>query len=59
MRLDALISKKPSAVRMYKALGFVELPAEGGVAVPDLVDMELDLALFASQQNRSDKTSRA
>ncbi len=45
IHLDTIKTRMPSAVRMYKALGFVEVPAEGGIAMPDLVEMELDLAL--------------
>jgi hypothetical protein len=36
----------PSAVRMYLALGFKEVPAGGGKQLPDLLDMEIDLAHF-------------
>jgi putative acetyltransferase len=44
IHLDTLKTRMPSAVRMYKALGFVEVPAGGGMRMPDLIDMELDLA---------------
>ena len=57
LHLDTLKSKMPSAVRMYEALGFVEVPAGGGTRMPDLVDMELDLVLFASKQSGTEKAS--
>ncbi|MCX6613081.1 MAG: GNAT family N-acetyltransferase [Acidobacteria bacterium] len=50
MHLDTLKTKMPSAVRMYEALGFEEVPAGGGTTLPDLVDMELDLVLFSAKQ---------
>jgi GNAT superfamily N-acetyltransferase len=50
MHLETLKTKRPSAVRMYEALGFEEVPAGGGRTMPDLVDMELDLVLFVAKQ---------
>ena len=42
LHLDTLKSKMPSAVVLYQALGFVEVPAkQGGIRLPDLMDMEL------------------
>ncbi len=51
LHLDTLKSKMPSAVVLYQTLGFVEVPAqqEGG-RLPDLIDMELDLAVSTSEE---------
>jgi GNAT superfamily N-acetyltransferase len=45
IKLDTIPGKMPSAIRLYEALGFREVPRNGGgSAVPGLVDMELALA---------------
>lgn len=51
IHLDTLKTRMPSAVVLYQTLGFVEVPAqqEGG-SLPDLIDMELDLSVSASEQ---------
>lgn len=59
MHLDTLKTKMPSAVRMYEALGFEEVLAGGGTKEPDLVDMELDLVLFAAQQSGTEEAGGA
>jgi len=59
MHLDTLKTKMPSAVRMYEALGFEEVPAEGGTKMPDLVDMELDLVPFVAKQSGSEEAGGA
>lgn len=41
MQLDTIPMKMPSAVRMYRALGFVEIPDGRGANSPELLDMEL------------------
>ena|SRR5436190_2787474 len=53
MRLDTIQSKMPSAVALYHALGFEELPARGGTSGPELLDMELDLVRFAAEDRKS------
>ena len=58
MHLDTLKKKMPSAVRMYEALGFEEVPARGGTRMPDLVDMELDLVLFAAKECGTEEAGR-
>lgn len=52
MHLDTMPKKMPSAVRMYAALGFVEVPDGGGTENPELLDMELDLLGFGSAEQR-------
>lgn len=59
MHLDTLKTKMPSAVQMYEALGFVEVPAGGGTKMPDLVDMELDLVLFAAKKRGTEEAGGA
>lgn len=43
IHLDTIPKKMPSAIRMYRALGFVEVPGGGGTVTPELLDMELEL----------------
>lgn len=44
LHLDTIETKMPSAVRLYRALGFVEAGRRGGFQnQPDLLDMVLDL----------------
>lgn len=53
--LDTIRRKMPSAIRMYQALGFVEIPARGGkTGLPDLIEMELNLASFAAGQTENE-----
>ncbi len=59
IHLDTLKTRMPSAVRMYKTLGFVEVPAGGGRREPDLVDMELDLAQTPTVKRGAEEPSRA
>ncbi len=51
LHLDTLKTRMSSAVVLYQTLGFVEVPAqqEGG-RLPDLIDMELDLAVSTSEE---------
>lgn len=45
IKLDTIRDKMPSAIRLYAALGFREVPRSGGDStVPGLMDMELALA---------------
>ena len=53
MRLDTIAKKMPSAVTLYQALGFAQLPARVGMGGPDLLEMELELARFAAQEGDS------
>ncbi len=59
IHLDTLKTKMPSAVRMYQALGFVEVPAEGETKVPDLVDMELTLTSVSSHESDTKESGSA
>ena len=54
LHLDTLKSKMPSAVVLYQALGFVEVPAkQGGIRLPDLMDMELELTGSPSEEGEA------
>ena len=54
LHLDTLKSKMPSAVVLYQALGFVEVPAkQGGIRLPDLMDMELELTVSPSEEGEA------
>ena len=53
MRLDTIAKKMPSAVALYQTLGFVQLPARGGMGGPDLLEMELELARFTAEEGDS------
>jgi len=44
---------------MYKALGFVEVLKGQKNLLPDLIDMELDLASFATNQGGTQESGRA
>ena len=51
LHLDTLKSKMPSAVVLYQALGFVEVPAEQEECrLPDLMDMELELTVSPTEE---------
>ncbi len=57
VRLDTIREKMPDAIRMYKALGFRELPPTGeGTALPGLVDMELVLTLDPDSGDSNNRT---
>ncbi len=54
VHLDTIEKKMPSAVSLYRALGFVEVSTPGGKDGPDLLDMELDLARFSPQKESTE-----
>ncbi len=49
MRLDTIQEKMPSAVALYRTLGFREVPGAVEGCGPELLFMELDLLQFAAQ----------
>lgn len=49
----------PSAVALYRALGFREVPGFLGGGNPDLVDMELELFAGAADDGKSQEASGA
>ena len=48
LHLDTLESKMPSALVLYRALGFRQVPGREGKQNLDLVDLELELASFSA-----------
>ncbi|WP_051670771.1 GNAT family N-acetyltransferase [Bryobacter aggregatus] len=51
---DTIVMKMPSAMALYRALGFEEVATVGGKTRPDLVDMELDLWAFPPVDGKAD-----
>lgn len=48
LKLDTIKTVMPSAVALYRALGFVELTTAQRYRRPALVDLKLDLAAFSA-----------